>query len=368
MKKIMIMPDSFKGTMDAVEVCDIISDVIRKKYRDKVIRAIPMADGGEGTIDCFLYAFGGEKVMCRATDAYGKPKEAYYWKKGKDALVEVAVVAGFTSSKKNDPSKTTTHGVGELIKHAIAGGARHIIIAMGGSCTNDAGLGMIRALGVDFYDESNKKFLPTGGTLNRITTIDDTALRKTIKGVTFSAMCDIDNPLYGQSGAAYVFAPQKGADQAMVEMLDSNLRSLSEIIRQQIGTDVSQLPGAGAAGGMGAGAYAFLNAKFRQGVDLILDMVDFERELENCELVITGEGCLDSQSFRGKTVVGIARRVMKKKIPVIALVGCTSGNLAGIEDYGISCVIASNEQKMTPEELQRCCRSDLRKAAEKIAL
>ena len=209
--KIIVIPDSFKGTMTSIEVCEIISRTIREKAPAARVQVIPMADGGEGTCAAFAYALGGEMISCRVHGPFMEPREASYWKQDGTAVVELASAAGFLQDPaKRNPAVTTTYGVGELILHAIRGGCRRIVLGLGGSCTNDAGVGMAAALGARFLDEAGREFLPTGNTLGRIRRMDLTDLRRNLAGVSFEGMCDVDNPLYGPTGAAFVFAPQKG--------------------------------------------------------------------------------------------------------------------------------------------------------------
>jgi glycerate kinase len=243
---------------------------------------------------------------------------------------------------RKNPALTTTYGTGLVIKQAIEDGCTDIIIGLGGSCTNDAGVGAACAIGVQFYDDEENAFLPTGGTLSKIKRIDTTNAKELLKGCNITAMCDIDNPMYGTSGAAYIFAPQKGADDAMVIDLDDNLRSLSQKIIDNIGIDVSELPGAGAAGAMGAGVVAFFGGILKSGINTVLDLVGFEEQLENTDLVFTGEGKIDSQSLRGKVVIGIAERAKKKNVPVIAVVGAIGAEAEKAYDMGVSAIFSIN--------------------------
>lgn len=358
----LLMPDSFKGTMSAMEVCDIMKRAILQRGPDAQVVAVPVADGGEGTVDCFLYAFGGERRTVTATGPYGEKKEAFYGIMGDTAVVEMAAAAGFSTedSGKRDPSSATTFGVGELIRAAVEGGARKIILGLGGSCTNDGGAGMAAALGTVFYDESGQPFVPTGGTLKQVKRIDIRETKKLLSNISIEVMCDIDNPLYGPQGAAYVFAPQKGADEKMVRMLDDNLRAFAVALERETGQDVSKLPGGGAAGGMGAGAYALLGAKLSQGIDVILDMMRFEELARGCKAIFTGEGRFDSQSLGGKVVVGIGRRARRAGIPVIVVAGRVAEDLPGLADVGISSVYqtAARPYRSRNEMLEKC-RKDL---------
>ncbi|MBQ9014856.1 MAG: glycerate kinase [Firmicutes bacterium] len=398
-KHIIVIPDSFKGTMTATEVCRIIGQAITDIAPGTHVTAIPMADGGEGTCDCFRYALGGEKVSCLAANPFMEPRRTYYWKKDTDAVVELAAAAGFiTDPGQRNPERTTTYGVGELILHAIRGGCRRIILGLGGSCTNDGGLGIAAALGARFTDEAGREFVPTGGTIDRIRGMDLSRLQEQIRGVTFEVMCDVNNPLHGPQGAAFVFAPQKGADDAMVQRLDRNLRIYAELIQTHLGMDVSEIPGAGAAGGAGAGAVAFLGARLRPGAEIVLEMTRFDEQLASCDLVYTGEGKLDEQSLRGKVVAVIGEHASRQGVPVIAVVGQVDdglgdgdlrdgglgdGDLRGgdfrggdlrdgefmdgvlprIRDRGITEVIQTTSFCADPARYERTCRQDLYRAA-----
>lgn len=360
---LIVIPDSFKGTLTAIEVCDIISQAIWEICPGAAVTAIPMADGGEGTCEAFRYAMGGELTRVRVHGPFMDEKDAYYWRKDGTAVVELAAAAGFISQAElRDPAGTTTFGVGELIRHAIGAGCRKIILGLGGSCTNDGGAGIAAALGAVFTDSKGASFLPVGETLEQIAGMDLSKLHDTVRGVDFEVMCDVDNPLYGPQGAAYVFAPQKGADEAMVQVLDRNLQAFSEMLRRLAGIDVSGISGGGAAGGAGAGAVAFLNARLRPGARILLEEIGFDELLRSCDLVITGEGRLDEQSLRGKVVMTVASRAKAAHVPVIAVVGSTAGDFTSIYGYGIKKVIRAIDHCGDPDHYELTCREDLRAA------
>lgn len=363
-KKYLIMPDSFKGTMDSIEVCEIMKSAVLEKNPGAEVVTVPVADGGEGTVDCFLSAFGGEKKTVTVTGPYGKKVQAAYGITGDTAIIEMAAASGFalTDNGMRDPSSATTFGVGELVKAAVESGCRRIILGLGGSCTNDGGAGMAAALGTVFYDEAGRSFVPTGRNLDRISRIDKTASDRLLGNVAIEAMCDIDNPLYGPRGAAYVFAPQKGADEAMVRALDGNLKKYAETVKAETGADISELAGGGAAGGTGAGAYVFLGARLRQGIDVILDMLGFEKLIKDCRVIFTGEGSFDSQSLGGKVAVGISRRAMKSGIPVIVVAGSVADNIDGLSEVGITGVFQTDPGTYNSQsEMFANCRKDLKR-------
>ena len=264
MKKVILIPDSFKGTMSSKRICSIMEEGIRHYYPTAEIVSIPVADGGEGTVDSFLSAVRGEKVNVRVKGPYMEDIDSFYGliDEGNTAIVEMAACAGLSLvGKRLHPEKTTTYGVGQLIVHAAQSGCKKIIVGLGGSATNDLGTGAAAAAGVRFLDANGEEFIPIGENLSKIKDIDTSGLYPGLKDIEIITMCDIDNPLYGLSGAAYVFAPQKGADKMMVEYLDKQLRAGSEIIKQKLGMDISDIPGAGSAGGMGGGMMAFFGSK-----------------------------------------------------------------------------------------------------------
>lgn len=363
-KKYLIMPDSFKGTMDSIEVCEIMKSAVLEKNPGAEVVTVPVADGGEGTVDCFLSAFGGKKKTVTVTGPYGKKVQAAYGITGDTAIIEMAAASGFalTDNGMRDPSAATTFGVGELVRDAVESGCRRIILGLGGSCSNDGGAGMAAALGTVFYDEAGRSFVPAGRNLDRISRIDKTASDRLLGNVAIEAMCDIDNPLYGPRGAAYVFAPQKGADEAMVRVLDGNLKKYAETVKAETGADISELAGGGAAGGTGAGAYVFLGARLRQGIDVILDMLGFEKLIKDCRVIFTGEGSFDSQSLGGKVAVGISRRAMKSGIPVIVVAGSVADNVSGLSEVGITGVFQTDPGTYDSQsEMFANCRKDLKR-------
>ena len=363
-KKYLIMPDSFKGTMDSIEVCEIMKSAVLEKNPGAEVVTVPVADGGEGTVDCFLSAFGGKKKTVTVTGPYGKKVQAAYGITGDTAIIEMAAASGFalTDNGMRDPSAATTFGVGELVRDAVESRCRRIILGLGGSCSNDGGAGMAAALGTVFYDEAGRSFVPAGRNLDRISRIDKTASDRLLGNVAIEAMCDIDNPLYGPRGAAYVFAPQKGADEAMVRVLDGNLKKYAETVKAETGADISELAGGGAAGGTGAGAYVFLGARLRQGIDVILDMLGFEKLIKDCRVIFTGEGSFDSQSLGGKVAVGISRRAMKSGIPVIVVAGSVADNVSGLSEVGITGVFQTDPGTYDSQsEMFANCRKDLKR-------
>lgn len=349
MQNFILVPDSFKGTLSAIEVCNIMKSSIKNLYKDANIISVPVADGGEGTVDAFLYALGGEKKSIWVSDAFNEQKILAHYAMLKDdiAVIEMAACAGLPLVKNRlEPDKTTTFGVGELIIDAIDSGAKKIILGLGGSATNDGGCGMAAALGVNFKDEQDQEFIPTGGTLSKIYKIDMNNIYPKIKDIEFISMCDVDNPLCGRLGASAVFAPQKGADEDMVKLLDEGLAHLAKIIKRDLHIEVKDIKGAGAAGGLGAGSIAFLQSKLTKGIDVILDTIKFDELVSMADIVFTGEGKFDSQSLHGKVVMGVANRSQKYKTPVIVVTGAIGENIQEAYNKGITAIFSINKEPM----------------------
>jgi glycerate kinase len=367
MRKIVVIPDSFKGTISSMNICKIAVTVIKKYYPACEVITVPVADGGEGTVACFSEVLDGESVRVTVKGPYGEDVAASYLRSGKTAIIEMASAAGLplTEARPN-PAITTTYGVGQQILHAIEAGATEIILGLGGSATNDAGCGCAAALGVCFQNTAGEAFVPTGETLHQIVSIDLTEAKKRLSGCTLSAMCDIDNPMHGRSGAAYVFAPQKGASPEMVERLDANLIYLDRLIRSQLKKDVSTLPGGGAAGGFGAGVVAFLDGILTPGIDTVLDLVEFDRLAQGADFILTGEGGIDSQSLRGKVVAGVAKRASALNIPVVAVVGDVSDDAYAIYDLGVTAIFSTNRKAIPFSEARMRSAEDFSHTLEDV--
>ena len=286
---------------------------------------------------------------------------------GRTAIIEMAACAGLPLAEgRLDPERATTYGVGQLMVDAARSGCGKIILGLGGSCTNDGGCGAAAAAGGKFFRESGEAFVPTGGTLGEITGIDLTGLRRAFAGVEIVTMCDIDNPLYGETGAAYIFGPQKGADPAMVKRLDHNLRALEQVVKRALGADLAQMPGTGAAGGMGYGMAAFFGAKLQPGIEVVLNTVGFDQLLEGADLVFSGEGRLDAQSVRGKVVAGVARRAKAAGVPLVALVGQIGQGFEPMYELGLSAVFSINRAAQPLAESAPHTAENLRLTAENV--
>ena len=360
MERYVLVPDSFKGTLGSGEICAILREEILRAKPDAEVVSIPVADGGEGSVDAFLTAVGGQRVQVPCHGPHMEEMTGFYGLlPDGTAVVEMAAAAGLPlAGNRLEPDTATTYGVGELMADAAARGARCIILGLGGSATNDGGCGVAAALGARFLDGQGKTFLPTGGNLDSIARIDLGGQRPLPE---ITVMCDIDNPLCGPTGASEVFGPQKGADPEMVRRLDGNLRHLAEVIRRDLGAEILDLPGAGAAGGMGGGAAAFWNGKLQMGIETVLDTVDFDEIVRGARLVITGEGCLDGQSLRGKVVSGVAARARRAGVPVVALVGAVGEGADGIYDLGVCGVFTTNHRPEPFEEARLHAADNLRR-------
>jgi glycerate kinase len=362
MKKIVLIPDSFKETMSSIEICNIMKQSILSHFPECETVSIPVADGGEGSVDCFLNAMGGERVAVKVSGPFFNQVDSFYGlvDGGKTAVIEMAACAGLPLAEGNkNPMLTTTFGVGQLIGAAAARGCKKIILALGGSCTNDGGCGAAAALGVKFSDKNGKEFVPTGGSLKDIVQVDTSLSDQLLKGIEIICMCDIDNPLYGETGAAFIFAPQKGADAGMVKLLDEGLKNLAAVIKTCLGADPGAIPGGGAAGGMGAGMAALLGANLRMGIQTVLDLVGFDTIIKDADMLFTGEGKIDTQSLRGKVVIGVARRAQSHKVPVTAVVGDIGDGIERAYEEGVTAIFSINNVAVPFERAKLRCREDM---------
>lgn len=321
MKKVIIISDSFKGTLSSNDIIDIFNKVVKKHYPKCNVISIPIADGGEGTVSCLSTLLKGKIINVNSINAFNKKIVGkYFLTTDKVAIIEIA-----SSSRLIDSNKrvdiASTYGTGLEILDAINKGAKKIIIGLGGSASNDVGLGASVALGAKYFDKNNKEFIPTGITLNNIKDFDLTNFNKTIKGIKFIGMSDVKNIMYGKDGAAYVFSPQKGADSKLVKVLDNNLKYVNKLFIKKLNIDVSNIKGSGAAGAFGAGLLALYHAKLNSGINTLLKLVNFESKLKGVDYVFTGEGRFDSQSLNGKAIDGISKVCKKHKVPCIVICG-----------------------------------------------
>lgn len=369
--KIAIAPDSFKGSLTAMQAATCIERGLKRVLRGISIRKIPMADGGEGTVRAIVDATSGRMVSCTVRNPRGRKIKSSFGMAGdgRTAVIEMAAASGLALIKpgERNPMVTTTYGTGELIHHALNRNAKKILVGIGGSATNDGGTGMARALGVKFLDKKGCKLPEGGGALRKLDRIDMNGLDPRLRRVTVEVACDVDNPFVGPRGAAQVYAPQKGATPLMVRELDSGLKQLAKVIKKDIGTDIPNIPGSGAAGGLGGGLMAFLGGRLRSGVDIVIDTVKLERKLKGCDLVIAGEGRMDGQTAFGKAPAGVARVARKLGIPVIAICGSLGSGAHKVHSIGIDAFFSALEEPVDEEDLPRRGPAMLSNCAEQLA-
>jgi glycerate kinase len=355
--KIVIAPDSFKDSLSAQGVAQAIASGLKEVWPHAHLIECPMADGGEGTIEAVLAACDGQWMSNQVRGPLGETVQAQWgWlAQTHTAIIEMAMASGLQllTLEQRDATVTSTYGTGELISAALDAGARRIILAIGGSATNDAGTGMLSALGARFLDSDNQPLPPGGLALARVAHIDLQGLDSRLKAVQFEVAADVNNPLCGVQGASHIFGPQKGASAEQVLALDAALGHFAECSAQVLGKDESEYPGSGAAGGMGFAAKAYLDASFRPGVEVVADLTGLEAALEGADLVITGEGRFDAQTLRGKTPFGVAKIAQRKHVPVIVLAGTLGEGYADLYQHGINAAFALTSGPMT---LEQACR------------
>ncbi|WP_226669553.1 glycerate kinase [Metabacillus litoralis] len=343
--KIVIAPDSFKESLTAIEVANFIETGFKEILPDAEYVKIPMADGGEGTVQSIVDATQGRILEKQVIGPLGIPIHAYFGLSGngETAIVEMAAASGLqlVPQEKRNPLITTSYGTGELISAALDYGVKHIILGIGGSATNDGGAGMIQALGGQLLNSKGKQIRFGGSNLIELSSVDLTTIDKRLHTTKIEVACDVNHPLLGPNGASSVFGPQKGASPKMIEILDNNLAHFASMIESYLHVDLRNNPGAGAAGGLGFGAMAALSlAQFKKGVDIVLEKVNFDHHVKNASLVITGEGRIDSQTIHGKTPIGVARAAKKFNIPVIAIAGEISNDSEIVKNHGIDALFS----------------------------
>jgi len=351
--KILIAIDSFKGSLSSGQLSEAISEGIINVMPDAEILKTPIADGGEGVVDALVEKLNGSLIYKTVKGPLFQAIEAHYGiLPDKTAIIEMALCSGLTliPETHRNPLNTSTYGVGELILDALDKGSRDFVCGIGGSATNDAGIGMAAALRYTFYDENNQELIPVGSSLNLIQRIDNTNVDPRLSECTFLIACDVDNPLYGPRGAAYTYGPQKGADEKTVQLLDEGLKHFSSIVKRDLHIDKADLSGAGAAGGLGYGFSVLLNGELKPGIEIMLEKLEFEEKLDGVDLVITGEGKIDFQSVMGKTPMGVGLTSKKHNIPVIAIAGALGDNYHALNDYGIDSIFSVLNKPCTLEE------------------
>lgn len=369
--KIVIAPDSYKESLSAIEVAEAIEAGFKRVFPDWQYVKCPVADGGEGSVEALVDASSGQRIKTHVVGSLGEQHEAFYGISGdkKTAFIEMAAASGIEliPPAKRNPLITTSYGTGQLIKHALNQGIRHLILCIGGSATNDAGCGMMQALGVSFTN-SNGEELPFGGAaLEALTHIDISDLDPRLRECLIEVACDVTNPLTGSNGASYVYGPQKGATPTMVQRLDEALTNFARVVEKDLHKQVDMIPGAGAAGGMGAAFYAFLDAELRPGIDIMTQAVGLEERIKDADLVITGEGCLDSQSVNGKVPVGVASIAQCYGVPVIAIAGALGDDIEAVYSHGINAAFDSIYKITTFAEILTQARTNVTRNAYNIA-
>lgn len=353
--KILLAPDSFKGSLSSKDVCSALKEGIKRAVKAEIIE-VPIADGGEGTVESLIISAGGKITDVYVTGPLGERIKAFYGVLNDGtAVIEMAASSGLYLIPQNmrNPLKTTTYGVGELIKSALDAGCRKFIIGIGGSATNDGGAGMAQALGVKLMDKDGKKIEFGGGNLDKVAKIDISGIDKRIYESEFIVASDVDNPLCGERGASNVYGPQKGATPEMVKILDNNLKHYAEVVKNEIGMDLSEIPGAGAAGGLGFGLMAYLKAKLKPGIEIIIEVAKLENKIKECDIVITGEGNTDFQTAFGKAPSGIAKLAQKYGKPVIILSGGLGQNYKELYGMGVTALFSIVDKPMTLDEAMK---------------
>lgn len=358
-KKIIIALDSFKGSLSSLDAGQALAQGIAEADPSIQTFIYSVADGGEGTIECLQHNCGGKLFSVAVQDPLGRPVDAVYTiLEDGTAVIEMAKASGLTlvEPENRNPLLTGTYGTGQLIAHALDQGVTHIILAIGGSATNDAGIGMLTALGIKFLDRQGIPVKPVGGNLGSIVKIDSSEAHPKLKLCRFTVACDVDNPLHGERGAAYIYGPQKGASPEMVKQLDGYLRHFAQVIEAELGKNIADFSGSGAAGGMGAGLYAFTNTALKSGIEIILDQIGMDKELPGSDLVFVGEGQLDKQTAMGKAPSGIGKRAQKYNIPVVAIGGGIDGDPVDLHQSAIRAYFSavgrplSLQEAMNPDE------------------
>lgn len=368
--RIIVAPDSYKGALSSIKIADAVEEGIKKALKNAEITKVPMADGGEGTVEAMVEATAGRIVYVDVMGPLGDPVHSFYGVlgDGETAVIEMAAASGLplVPIDKRNPLCTTTYGTGELIKHALENGYAKLIIGIGGSATNDGGMGMAQALGIGFFGKDGTKLGFGGKELEKIHRIDMSNLNPCLNNAEILVACDVTNPLCGKEGASYVFGPQKGATPEMVARLDKGLENFSTVIQEQLGKEIKDLPGAGAAGGLGGGLVAFLNAKLEKGIQIVIKASNLEEKIKNADLVITGEGKTDEQTAYGKVPYGIAQIAKQYDVPVVCLSGALADGSEKLYDQGITALFSAVNKDMSLDEVMGNTYELVRSASENI--
>jgi glycerate kinase len=366
--RVVVAPDKFKGCLTASEVADALAGGLLQTRPDLQVSRLPVADGGDGTVAAAL-SRGFAEVKLQASGPTGQRQSVRYARSGDRALVELAAVCGLDRlpDRKPDPLGASTYGLGEVLRHAIAGGANTVVLGIGGSASTDGGAGMVQALGARLLDAEGRDLERGATALTRLHSIDRQSLRRTIAGVSVVVASDVDNPLLGPQGAAAVFGPQKGATPEQVDRLEEGLARWAEVVAEAVGLDFANRPGAGAAGGTGFAALALLGAELRPGIELILDLLDFAGAVVGADLVITGEGSLDDQSLSGKAPIGVAQAAVRAGVPVVAVAGRSRLTPEQLQRAGIQATYPLSELEPDPQRSMANAAPLLRRVGCRIA-
>lgn len=351
--KFLFASDSLKGTLSSDDTGRLLAKAAKEVFPACICESIPVADGGEGTVDAVIRAVQGQQIRVKAQDPLMQTRETYYGKLDENrAIIEMALASGYAlvPAEKRNPLYTSSYGTGELIRDALDRGFRDITIAIGGSATNDGGMGCMRALGVRFLDRAGRELMGNGSDLGRLAAIDDSSLDPRIADAVFTVMCDVTNPLCGENGATYTFGPQKGATPEILERLERGMENYRDILTRTYDMNPDTIPGSGAAGGLGAALLVFLRAQLKSGIETVLDLIEFDRRLKGVSLVVTGEGCTDWQSCYGKVVQGVGDRCRKHNVPAVALVGGMGEGAEQIYEHGIRSIVTTVNGIMPPKE------------------
>lgn len=364
MKKIILAPDSYKGSLSARDVCDVLYAVIKQNFPQCEVLKMPISDGGEGFVDSMISACWGEKKSLVVSDPLNRPVNAAYGilNNGK-VVIEMAAASGLPliDRRHRDVMQSTSKGTGQLIQDALKSGCREFVFGIGGSATNDGGAGAASALGIKFLTKSGKEIL-CGGDLHLLDHIDTSKIQKNLLDSKITIACDVTNPLYGKLGAARIFAPQKGATPDQVELLDAGLQRLGEILLRETGVDLQKIPGSGAAGGFAAPFIAYAGASLRKGIDLVLEVMNFDEKVIGSDMVITGEGSTDRQSAMGKVVSGIGTRATKHQIPVVVISGSLQNGYEELYNFGINAFFSTTRNITSIEKAMESARESLYQA------
>lgn len=367
--KIVIAPDSFKGSLTSMQVISGVKQSSLKFFPDAKIAEVPIADGGDGTVEAICYASGGSIINTQARDPFGRLIDCTYGDANGTAIIGMSEVSGLALLKEEerDPLKTSTHGTGDLISKALDDGFKNIYLGIGGSATNDGGTGALQALGLKFFRADGSEIeRMCGGELGGVASIDDSSFDPQLKDASITIMCDVTNPLTGPNGATHIYGPQKGANAETLKILEKGMKSFEKILNEYAGREVSIVPGAGAAGGIGCGLMCFTGAQLTSGIGAVLELVNFAELIDGADLIITGEGRVDNQSACGKVVHGIANYAKKADVPVVVIAGSIGSGAEAVYPLGVNTLVALPENPTTLEACLNNAEELMSKAADRV--